>query len=302
MSIFPLGGQAKSVLPWGALPNNRPAGFWEKMVVPYGLVAYQDFDIRHYNSGSYFEGEFYDLTTVASVGLFLTPHQGNAAVGPSAGVGPFSTCNIFDGTTASYTSFNTSSTGLPLGSTSRSFAFWFEVPNFTNYFVPFHYGTNSANQYQQIFIDKTGGGNGGPGTINNYIGNGAAYVHTTATIGIGAPQHCVVTMGSNLASTLFYINGVPVSTVLSGSDSTANTIQGANYHFINNSTVGGTNGGFGAGQMMELRIYNRVIDPSEVLELYAAGLAGRNTWATQYSELPILPSQGSPKQFGNIIP
>ena len=118
-------------------------------------------------------------------------------------------------------------TAFPSGGSARTFATWVKVSS-SGFHTIFDYGTSgSAGQSFFLYLDKA----------SNiwYIWHGTGQISTSAIISIGAWNHItIVCPDSNIANTIFYINGI--AQAFSGSGTWNTVLTGNAYWGIRGSS------------------------------------------------------------------
>jgi hypothetical protein len=139
-----------------------------------------------------------------------------------------------------------------------SFAFWFFVSG-TGTYTMMGYGDYSLSSPSIQF--DFGGGN--QISIATALSNRWTFFATATGLSINTWYHCVYTLNnSSTVQTILYINGVSRHT----GTGNANQTLGTSKHLVIGES-GDKGRGF-LGRIGDVRIYNKVLTPSEVLELY----------------------------------
>lgn len=174
--------------------------------------------------------------------------------------------------------------GFGPGKVGEDFTFgssgYVSVPDGTNW----SFGTNDFSielwasfnsvQSDNFFIAHDDSASGGPNRWSFGLNGGSLQFQTSSASGInsspfapiiGNYYHLAVTHTGGIYT--FYVNGVPMGTV---ANSTSVPVAQASLSL-------GQSGGHGYlnGQLDEIAIYNRALSPSEVLDIYTAGTAGK---------------------------
>jgi hypothetical protein len=139
-----------------------------------------------------------------------------------------------------------------------SFAFWFFVSG-TGSYTMMGYGDYSLSS-PSIQFDFSGGNQI---AIATALSNQWTFSATATGLSINTWYHCVYTLNnSSTVQTILYINGVSRHT----GTGNANQTLGTSKHLVIGES-GDKGRGF-LGRIGDVRIYNKVLTPSEVLELY----------------------------------
>lgn len=142
---------------------------------------------------------------------------------------------------------------LPIGNASRTFAAWAKIDNYENDAGIWHHGNTNGQQDFSLELTTT------PGQLT-FNGWSADFNFTFPGDPNGWHQFVVTHDGSN---TRAYADGVEQGSRSGSLNTTANNIRLGGQR-LNNSAAQLD------GQIDDFRIYNRVLDASDISELYAA--------------------------------
>lgn len=188
--------------------------------------------------------------------------------------------NPFD---ADYYSFPATHS-LPLGSTSRTFAFWLNVDSTVNYNIAIEYGALAAANRLLIIALSSAPFIGVQGGLA-YEVNGATAYTTGSVLTAGAWTHVVaVQNGTTVNDVTFSVNGYAVAMSYNVGGTTINTTQGPGHYLMRSQDTIGT-AGFFDGLLTDFRVYNRPLSPAEVFQLWAP----QTRWALYDSGLSLVP-------------
>jgi hypothetical protein len=258
---------ASGILSPGLQQTRNPRYF----AVPQGLVGYWalDPDTLDFTNNLVLDLSGNDLTATRNG----TPPLANAQVGTG----------LSFGTTGNYLSVPTNAV-IPTGNSARSVSFWF-------------FQRTRVNNVNSAVLDILNGGSGQgfvvqvaqlSATVNLFTDGVNA--GNNVNIGIGPPlnqwHHIVFTYGieaGGISTWRYFLNGTQVSTGAFGTAINTNA-SGIN---IGRRSSGAT--GYMDAILDEVRLYNRAIEPSEVISLYQAGLMGqRAAGSLPELEMPLL--------------
>lgn len=232
----------------GQIRPNPPADF----AVPNGMVGYWGFDADCLDFTNNFA---FDLSGNGNIGTLVSA--------PTLAPGQVGDALQFNGSNT-----NVKLASQPIGATALTIAVWVNLPG--------SYGGNNARIFDNgtTLLSQ--------GTAWSMIaGGGSTTLYAADTLAGGVWRHlCSTVTAAGIVNN--YFNGA-----LSG---TANQSSGAPAAGTTTACIGNRNAGDRASSaaLDDFRIYNRALDPWEVLTLYQAGLAGRRDAGDQ------LPMQRTP--------
>lgn len=242
----------------GQFPRSRAAAPIDA-IVPWGLVGWWTMDVEDVNfvagtmvdrSGNGYTGTLNNLAASTGIqgqiGQALTLNGSNSNIDCGAAAGNFTNTNF-------------------------SVAFWLNPTsdNPSNGTPIFKGQFNTDGYYVQTATSWSSGS-----LYFKTNQSGASQSSQSAALGakFGVWNHFVVQkVGTNA---VFYCNGMLLANIVSASHT--NPTSSAE-HFRIGCYAGSS--GFYTGGVDDVRIYNRAIDQGEVLQLYAAGLAGMGYWS-----------------------
>lgn len=207
----------------------------------------------------------------------------DAALGAATFVGqPLVGTAISNPADADYYSFP-STHSLPLGSTSRTFAFWLNVNSTTNYNIAIEYGAIATGNRLVVLTMAAAPYIGVQGAVGYEI-NGATAYTTNSVVTAGAWTHVVAVQDGTLVDNVtFYINGYAAAMSLNIPGLTINTTQGPGHYLM--SSQDAVPAAFFDGLMTDFRVYNRPLSPAEIWQLWAP----QTRWALYDSGPSLMP-------------
>jgi hypothetical protein len=175
--------------------------------------------------------------------------------------GDADTAASFDGTNDDVQVLN--STGIPVGSSSRSVEAWFKTSSAARQVI-FGYGTAGANQEFGLWI------NAGGASMTAWGGGGASDKTFTlaSAVNNGAWHHVVITYdGTTL---VLYVDGVALPSQAATRNTTIDA-YGFGIGAVINPGIAGSSGGYFNGSIDEVALYASVLDQATVTAHYLLG-------------------------------